>query len=185
MQRIIVEPPVIGAAALAELKHWLGISRPNDDAALTGLLEISLAICEGFTGRTPLRQVVEETVALVSGWQELVSRPVRAVTAATLIKDDGTREAFPLTADHIIWRVGTSGCVQLLQPSEGQAIALQLEVGIADDWAGLPAPLKQGIIRLAAHYYRDRDGSGENKASAAPPASVTALWRPWREVRLV
>ncbi len=185
MQRIIVEPPVIGAAALAELKHWLGISRADDDAALTGLIETSLSICEAFTGQTPLRQTVEETIALVSGWQELVSRPVRAVTGAALIKDDGTREALAAPAEVIEWRIASNAaCAQLLQAFEGQAIALQLVVGIADDWAALPAPLKQGIIRLAAHQYRDRDGPRENRASAVPPASVTALWRPWRGVRL-
>ena len=42
MQRTIVQPPVAGAPALAELKHWLGISRPNDDDALTALLDASL-----------------------------------------------------------------------------------------------------------------------------------------------
>lgn len=180
MQRIIVQPPVIGAAALAELKHWLGISRADEDAALTGLLETGLTICEAFTGRTPLQQTVEETVPLISEWQELVSRPVRAVTGATLINNDGTREVLVAPAEAIEWRIGESGCVQLLRPFEGQGIALQLVVGIADDWAGLPAPLKQGIIRLAAHHYRDRDG----KMGALPPTSVTALWRPWRNVRL-
>jgi uncharacterized phiE125 gp8 family phage protein len=180
MQRIIVQPPVTGAPALAELKHWLGISRPDDDAALTGLLQTSLTICEAFTGKTPLLQVVEETIALVSGWQELVSRPVRALNAAALMAADGSRSPLAVLDDALEWRIAGSACVQLRRPFEGQGIALQLTVGIADDWDGLPPPIKQGIIRLAAHHYRDRD----SKAGAVPPASVTALWRPWRSVRL-
>lgn len=180
MQRIIVQPPVTGALALAELKHWLGITRPDDDAALTGLLQTSLTICEAFTGKAPLLQVVEEAIALVSGWQELASRPVRALTGAALIAADGSRTPLPALADAMEWRIAGSACVQLLQPFEGQAIALQASVGIADDWNALPAPISQGIIRLAAHHYRDRDGT----SGAVPPASVTALWRPWRSVRL-
>lgn len=70
MQRTIVQPPVPGDAALAELKHWLGISRPNDDETLSGLLQTSLTICEAFTGKAPLHQTIEEIVPLVSGWQE-------------------------------------------------------------------------------------------------------------------
>jgi len=180
MHRTIVQPPVPGSAALAELKHWLGISRPNDDAALTGLLETSLTICEAFTGKAPLRQTVEEIVPLISGWQELVSRPVHNITAAAVIAADGTREVLALPSDALEWRIAGNACIQLLRPFEGRGIELQLVVGIAQDWATLPAPLRHGIIRLAAHHFRDREG----KSGAVPPASVTALWRPWRELRL-
>jgi uncharacterized phiE125 gp8 family phage protein len=181
MQRIIVQPPVLDGAALAELKHWLGISRPNDDAALTGLLETSVTICEAFTGQAPLRQTVEEVIPIAAGWQELVSRPVQDLTGAALIGSDGTRETLAVPSDTLDVRIGGKACVQLLRPLEGHGLALELVVGIAAQWEGLPAPLRQGVIRLAAHHYRDREG----KASAVPPASVTALWRPWREVRLV
>ena len=180
MQRIIVQPPAPGEAALAELKHWLGISRPNDDATLAALLDNSITICEAFTGKTPLRQRVEETIPLTGMWRELVSRPVLDVTGAALIAEDGSRSALSPLSEALEWRVGGSACVRLLRPLEGTALAVELSVGIAADWAGLPAPLRHGIIRLAAHHFRDREG----KASAVPPASVTALWRPWREVRL-
>lgn len=182
MERIIVQPPVTGGAALAELKHWLGITRPDEDAALGGLLDASLTICEAFTGKTPLAQTVEEVIALRAGWQELVSRPVRAITGAALIAADGSRGALTAAEAVIEWRISGSACVQLRQPLQGQGIAVQLVAGIAEDWESLPAPLRHGIIRLAAHHYRDRDR--DTKASTAPPASVTALWRPWRSVRL-
>lgn len=182
MERIIVQPPVIGGAALAELKHWLGITRPDEDTALTGLLAASLAICEAFTGQTPLAQRVEEIVAPRTGWQELTSRPVRAVTGVALIAADGSRTALSLPTDVIEWRIAGSACVQLLRPFDGTGIAIALQTGIADEWDGVPAPLRHGIIRLAAHHYRDRDR--DPKASLAPPASVTALWRPWRATRL-
>lgn len=182
MERIIVQPPVTGAAALAELKHWLGISRPAEDAALVALLEASLAICEAFTGKAPLAQTVEEVIAPVSGWQELTSRPVRDVTGAALIAADGTRETLAIPGDTFELRITDSAYVQLLRPLEGRGVALRLVVGIADDWEQVPAALRHGIIRLAAHHYRDRDR--DTKASVAPPACVTALWRPWRSVRL-
>lgn len=180
MQRTIVQPPVPGPAALAELKHWLGISRPNEDETLGLLLDASVTICEAFTGRAPLRQTVEEIIPLTVGWHELASRPVHALTAASLIADDGTRTPVPVLSDALEWRIGGSACVQLLRPFDGQGLTLELVVGIAADWDSLPAPLRHGIIRLAAHHFRDREG----KPGAVPPASVTALWRPWREVRL-
>ncbi len=181
MQRTIVQPPVPGDAALAELKQWLGITRPNEDEMLGGLLQTSLTICEAFTGKTPLRQTVDEVVALDGGWQELVSRPVGEVSSATLIAADGSRQPVTPLAEALECRISPgSACVQLKRPFEGTGMALRLSVGIAADWASLPPPLRHGIIRLAAYHYRDREG----KANAVPPASVTALWRPWREVRL-
>jgi uncharacterized phiE125 gp8 family phage protein len=184
MQRIIVQPPVPGDAALAELKHWLGITRPNEDDTLLQLLGTSLAICEAFTGKAPLRQTVEETVPLAGGWQELVSRPVEALSGAAVLADNGDRTPVADLAGALEWRIGASACIRLLHPFEGQGIILQLVVGIAAHWEALPAPLRHGIIRLAAHHFREREGSGNNKTMGAPPASVTALWRPWCEVRL-
>ncbi|TAD75881.1 MAG: hypothetical protein EAY70_10300 [Sphingomonadales bacterium] len=180
MQRTIVQPPMAGEPALAELKHWLGISRPNDDATLAGLLDTSVTICEAFTGKAPLRQTVEEVIPLSDQWQELVSRPVIAVTAGAVISADGTRTDLLPLAETLEWRIGPSACVRLRRPSAEEALAVQLEVGIAPGWTSLPAPLRHGIIRLAAHHFRDREG----KSGAVPPASVTALWRPWRDVRL-
>ena len=180
MQRIIVQPPVPGDSALAELKHWLGISRPNEDETLAGMLLTSLSVCEAFTGKTPLRQTVEETVPLVAGWQELVSRPVSELTSAALITEDGGRQTIAALTDVLEWRIAGSACVQLLRPLAGRGLVLLLVVGIANDWVNLPPPLRHGVIRLAAHHFRSRD----DKAAAIPPATVTALWRPWREVRL-
>ena len=179
MQRTIVQRPMAGEPALAELKHWLGINRDNDNETLTALLDTSLTICEAFTGKAPLRQTVEEVIPLRAGWQELVSRPVFDLTAAALIAADGSRQPVTVLADALEWRITTSACVRILQPLEGRGLAVQLVVGIANDWASLPPPLRHGIIRLAAHHFRDREGK-----SAVPPASVTALWRPWREMRL-
>ena len=184
MERIIVQPPVPGDAALAELKHWLGINRANDDDSLRQLLGTSLAMCEAFTGRTPLRQTVEETIPLIGGWQELVSRPVSALSSAAVLGDNGLRTPITTLSDALAWRISSTACVRLLRPFEGQGLVLQLVTGIAADWISLPAPLRQGIIRLAAHHFRERDGASANKTGSVPPASVTALWRPWREVRL-
>lgn len=47
-------------------------------------------------------------------------------------------------------------------------------------WSATDPALRQGIIRLAAHQYRERD----NGAASALPAAVAALWQPFRALRL-
>jgi hypothetical protein len=46
----------------------------------------------------------------------------------------------------------------------------------------LPAALRHGILRLAAHFYTHR--ASEGAPGGEPPAAVTALWRPYRRLRL-
>ena len=51
--------------------------------------------------------------------------------------------------------------------------------GIADCEKGVPEPIRLGVLRLVAHLFTVRDGEG-----GEPPAAVTALWRPYRRMRL-
>jgi uncharacterized phiE125 gp8 family phage protein len=184
MRRTIIEPADLGGPALAELKDWLGISRANEDELLTAMLQASLAMCEDFTGQAPLTQRVEERVPPDAGQTCLFSRPVTALHAAEIVAQDGTRTllepagyGFALQADGI-------AVFDLASPVTGQAVALRVDAGIAQSWQTVPAALRQGMIRLAAFHYRERDRTGSPAAASQPPASVSALWRPWRTMRL-
>jgi uncharacterized phiE125 gp8 family phage protein len=183
MQRIVVQPAGIGEAGLADLRPWLGISQNTEDALLAGLLSTALDVCEAFTGQVPLMQTIEELLPPEYGLCTLASRPVREVVAVELVHADNSRTA--LTASDYTARINACGSAdfRLMNPAQGRTLAVHLSVGIAADWASLPPALKHGVIRLAAHYYRDRDTGSQR--TAAPPASVAALWQPWRAMRLV
>lgn len=180
MLRTIVQPADLGGAALGEFKDWLGITRSGEDALLTDLLGASLAMCEAFTGQSPLEQRIEERLPPRAGRQVLTSRPVRMLLSAELIDPGGVRVSIAGEGHGFVIDASGVAEAELKRDFTGQAIALQMIVGIAPDWAALPRALRHGIIRLGAHYYRDRDHQGTSQ----PPASVTALWRPWRAVRL-
>lgn len=181
MQRTVTTPAVLSGEALEDLKSWLGISRPSEDALLTDLLGASLSLCEAFTGQAPIEQTVEEKVPAYAGQYALRSRPVRALLSVELISDDGTRSA--LADSDYDFRIDDAdvACLGVGQTLEGRGVAISTRVGIAADWANLPHALKQGAIRLSAFQYRDRD----SLRTLPPPASVTALWRPWRSIRIV
>ncbi len=184
MRRTITEPADVSGAALAELKSWLGISRSNEDELLAGLLLASLDMCEAFTGQAPLSQLAEERVPARAGRYSLTSQPVKSLVSAEVLAEDGTLE--PLNPTEFEVEFGATGKTffHLLKDADGQAVALLVRVGLADNWDAIPAALKQGLIRLAAFHYRDRDRTGGSKTDAVPPASVSALWRPWRNMRL-
>lgn len=70
------------------------------------------------------------------------------------------------------------GWVRVSQPRSETRLELDIVAGIAADWPSLPDSLRQGIVRLAAHLFTERESSDP------PPTIVTALWRPWRRIRL-
>ncbi len=183
MRRTLVQPADV-STALAELKTWLGISRSNEDDMLAGLLRAGLEACEAFTGQAPLSQTVEEHLPVRGGSYDLKSRPVRALLNAELVAQDGTRNAIDTGDLGFVLHSDGTARVESAPAFEGRAISLHLDVGLAADWATVPASLRQGLIRLAAFEYRYRDQAVGDKPQAVPPASVTALWRPWRQLRL-
>jgi uncharacterized phiE125 gp8 family phage protein len=182
MKRAIVAPAIVAGAALDELKEWLAITTPRDDAVLTSLLHSALEMCEAFTGQMPLEALCEEVLAASGFWQSLQTRPVQAVAGIEALLPDATR--FPLPSqDYAIDLDANGGArVRLLRQSGSGRIAVRFTAGMTASWAALPDSLRQGILRLAAHHYTQRSSEATD---AAPPAAVAALWRPWRRLRLI
>ena len=166
---------------MSDLKQWLGITTAQDDAVLTGLLRAGLDTCEAFTGSMPVRAICEEVLPLSSGWQKLSTRPVQEITGVAAILAGGTRSALPLGAYAIDLDADGGGRVMVMAPGAAVRLAVQFAAGLAADWESLPEALRHGLLRLAAHQHREREGPG---AAALPPASVAALWRPWRRMHL-
>lgn len=180
MLRTVITPADLGGDALDELKGWLAISRPDEDGLLIDLLGASLALCEAFTGRTPLEQTVEEIIPSRRGDFVLQSQPALSLQSLETVSEDGERAS--LEPDAVGFTIDASGKARITLPTdlEGARIVVTLRAGIAADWSSLPHALKHGMIRLAAFHYRDR----ETGRDSTPPASVAALWRPWRIARL-
>lgn len=157
------------AVSLGEVKAYLRIDGAEEDALLAGLVRTAAALCEAFTGQVLIAEPRSETVAADGEWHRLSATPVRGFAGA-FVADDAV--AFDSLTD-----ASGDGWVRL---SGNAAARVAVEAGIADDWNGVPEPLRQGIVRLTAHLYANRDAAGD----AGPPAAVAALWRPWRRMRL-
>lgn len=181
MKRVIITPAALAPAALAELKDWLGITVPADDAQLAALLRMGLDLCEDFTGTMPLQQVCEEVLPATGEWTRLTTRPVQAITSVQGVPAEGPRFALPAGDYRIELDADGGGRVGTLHPGIAGRVAVRFNAGLAADWSALPEALRHGVLRLAAHQYRLREGEDQ---TALPPAAVAALWRPWRRLRL-
>jgi uncharacterized phiE125 gp8 family phage protein len=181
MKRLILTPPVLPPAALAELKDWLGITTAQDDGPLGAVLRAALELCEDFTGRMPLLAECEEVLGSGGGWQTLATRPVQAIASVEGIPTAGPRFALAPAAYELDLDADGGGRVRVLGAGAAARIAVRFTAGIAADWGTLPETLRHGAIRLAAHQHRAREG---DTAAPLPPAAVAALWRPWRRMGL-
>lgn len=179
MKRKVLTPPVLSPAALAELKEWLGITTAQDDAVLSALLRAGLETCEAFTGTMPLFAACEELLPPSGGWQTLATRPVQEIGGIYAVLADTSRSLLPPEAYAIELGADGDGRVRVMSPGEAVSFAVEFAAGLAIDWESLPDGLRHGLVRLAAHQHREREGSG---GGGLPPAAVAALWRPWRRL---
>lgn len=159
------------AAAVDAVKQALRVALGEEDALIAAFVESALGLAERFTGRVTIARTMTETLAARAAWQALGAVPVRAIGGLALA---GVALA---VGDYAI-DLDSDGGGWVRVPGRSGQIMVTFEAGLAADWAGLPAPLRQGVVLLAAHLFSARD------AREAPPAAVTALWRPYRAMTL-
>lgn len=179
-------PPPAPPVGVEEVKAFLRIAASDEDALIAGLVRTAAETCERFTGRALVERPVEEMLPAVAGWIRLEAAPVRSIEAVAAVAADGGATDLP-TGDYLVdIDAAGEGWVRLLRAGEAGRIRVSYTAGLAAGRNGVPEALRQGIVRLAAHLYGWRGGESGNgagaPASAAPPAAVTALWRPWRRL---
>ena len=189
---------------LSEAQAYLRIEIGEEEALLAGLIRSASGLCEAFINQVVIARTFELMLAATGEWERLAVTPVRSITDVSSL--DASGAATPLApASYQIdidsagdgWvRVSRSqylsapnavaGDYYSVDPTDGSLLTgggsrvrVTGTAGIADGENDVPEPLRQGVLRLVAHLFTDRDGDG-----GEPPAAVTALWRPYRRLRL-
>lgn len=177
-EALVLPPEAAGAA-----KGFLRVERSDEDGLIGSLAEAAAELCERFTGQALLARGFVETMPASRAWQRLGRTPVRSILSVEALAADGTAE--PLASDRYAIDIDShgDGWVRLTAAGEARRIRVGFEAGVAGAWADLPAALRHGILRLAAHFYTIRVAEG-GRAPEPMPAAVAALWRPYRRLRL-
>jgi uncharacterized phiE125 gp8 family phage protein len=174
-----VNPPPLPVPT-EPLRAYLRIEGSEEDALLAGLLRSASEFCEAFTRLTLADTEIEQWLPARPGWTRLDRAPVRAILSVA--GAGAGAEPVPLAADDygIDIDAGGDGWVRVVRSGAAGRVRVRYRAGLAADWNGVPEPLRQGIVRMATHLYAHRDGED----GAGPPAAVTALWLPYRRLRL-
>lgn len=166
------------AAAIAAVKALLRITSADEDALIGAFAETALGLAECFIGQVTIARTLTLGLPADVAWQRLAATPVSAIVTVAGRDASGNDAALAGAAYAIDIDAAGDGWVRLTQPGTVAGLTVTVEAGLAADWPSLPAPLRQGVAMLAAYLFDSRDGAG------APPAAVTALWRPFRRMRL-
>jgi uncharacterized phiE125 gp8 family phage protein len=165
-------------AGVAATKELLRIAGADEDALLRRLVRSALEVGEAFMGLSLIARTFEEVVPVTGAWTMLRMGPVTAITGVTGLPTGGAPFALPVAAYAVDIDADGRGWVRISPGAGAARAAVTHQAGLAASWDALPPALAQGTAALAAHLFEDRAARG------APPAAVTALWRPWRRMRL-
>lgn len=166
--------PAEPIVTLTEAQAYARVESGSEEALLAGLVRTASALCEAFLGQIIIARPFSESVEASGEWRRLQVVPVRSIDSAS---SAGT----PLPAVAYATDIDSSGqgWFRVTGGSIGGLVTVSGSAGMALDPNGVPEPIRQGVLRLVAHLFTGRDGDG-----GQIPAAVTALWRPYRRIRL-
>lgn len=176
---MVREDKAPSAVNLAEVQAYVRVETGEEEALLAGLVRTATALCEQFIGSWLIERGFSQRLVTGGGWAKLAPMPVQSITGVERIEDNGSATALAAEDYAIDIDASGRGWVRLTGAGSGRRIAVTGTAGMADDLNQLPEPVRQGIVRLTAHLFAHRDSEPTD-----PPAAVTALWRPYRQVRL-
>ncbi|WP_343346187.1 hypothetical protein WJT74_01870 [Sphingomicrobium sp. XHP0239] len=164
--------------SIGEAQAFVRVETGEEEALLAALVRTASAVCEQFIGQWIMDRAFEAIVASSGDWVRLAVTPVNAITDVAAVLPDGTRQALAFGSYEVDIDADGVGYVRLPSGGSAQRLAVAGRAGMAAEQNEVPEPLRQGILRLTAHFFAHRD------ADDTPPAAVTALWKPYRPVRL-
>jgi len=175
---------VLPPEAAAETADFLRAGGAGEAALIATLTSAAAELCERFTGTVLIARGFTEIVRPTDGWQRLERAPARAIQLVEALPPGGVAEALEAGRFALDIDADGNGWIRVPERSSGGRVRVSYQAGLAVDWAGVPAALRHGVIRLAAHLYSVRGEAGADERRLAPPAAVAALWRPYRRLRL-
>jgi uncharacterized phiE125 gp8 family phage protein len=188
MPSILVAPPLAEPVSLAEAKAHLRVTHNEEDALIGALIASARRVAEARTG---LSFITQDWICFRDGWPEqgvieIPLAPVLSVEELAVYGEDDQKAViepshYVVDAASRPARLMLRGSRQWQRPGRQlNGIGIRVRVGYGTAPGNVPAPLRQAVLMLVAHYYA---GRGEDTRPAMP-VSLDALLSVFREVRL-
>lgn len=209
----LLSAPALEPVSEAEMMAHLRLGSEQEAGLLHGHIRAARHLVESWTGRALISQswrwfldVWPESSAeewwdgvrpgaitrAASRFVEIPKAPLRSIDSVTLF-DDADQQVVWSAGNYFSDIAGTPGRLVLrngaVTPRGGRAanaIQISFTCGFGDAPSDVPAPLRQAVLMLAAHYFENREvltGTGNDRAVVLP-MGVQSLLTPYRIMRV-
>jgi uncharacterized phiE125 gp8 family phage protein len=192
MTLVLTSGPAVEPVTLADAKAQLRIDGTAEDTLIASLILTSRLHVEAGLG---LALNTQGWSYFLDAWPPgpqitLPLLPVQSVSAVRLYAEDESvqtvaPETYLLDLDAQRPRLVRRGATVWPAPSRAaNGIEIAFTAGYGDDAADVPAPIRQAILLLTAHWYDHRSPFEVGVVAAPMPGMVSDLLAPYRAVRL-
>jgi len=171
--------PTLPAVSMSEAQAYVRIETGEEEALLAGLIRTASGLCEAFLGQVVIACEFVADLPASGGWERIEVGPVRSISGVDAVDSSGVATALPSASYAMDIDARGDGWVRVDESVGAMRVRVSGTAGMAVDENAVPEAIRHGVLRLVAHLFTARDGDGGD-----PPAAVTALWRPYRRMRV-
>ncbi len=190
MSLALMAGPLVEPVTLSMAKAHLRVDGATEDAYIGSLIETSRLQIEAALGLALVEQRWRWTL---DQWPadatEIPLYPVLSVETIAVKGADGALVVVPPSAYHIDVAARPSRVVADLAnlPAPGvpaDGISVEFTAGFGAAAADVPAPIRQAVMLLVAHWFECREPAPAGSVAPRIPDAVSTLLAPYRVVRL-
>lgn len=192
MALILLTAPTIEPVSLAEAKLHLRVDISTDDTLIETLITAARQHLETLC-RPRIAMITQTWQYIADCWPssdtlELRPWPLQSVSSISYTDEDGMTATFS-SANYLVDTSSEPGRIRLKSAASWPTVSLrelnglviQFVAGWGADGSTVPAPLRQALLLLVAHWYENREIALVTGAMASEiPFTVQALVQPWR-----
>jgi uncharacterized phiE125 gp8 family phage protein len=191
MALVMTSGPASEPVTVAEAKAHLRLDGAAEDLLIASLILTSRLHIEAALG---LALITQSWRLILDRWPEwpevpIPLRPVQAIASVNILSEDGTPAAMPASGYILDGRGVPPRLIRTgaRWPAPGRAAAgieVAFTAGYGAAASDVPAPIRQALLMLVAHWYEHRDPIEIGSPVLAIPSAVSELLAPYREARL-
>ena len=192
MTLVMTSGPLAEPVSVADAKAHMRIDSTAEDALIASLIVTSRLHIEAALGLALLTQAWSYFVDAWPRSREIVLplKPVQAVAIVRVWAQDGTSrtvsaDTFTLDGEGTPPRLVLSRSAAPPAPGRSASgIEIAFDAGYGDAGADVPAPIRQALLLLVAHWFENREPHRANAPDTEIPHMISALLALYRGRRL-
>jgi uncharacterized phiE125 gp8 family phage protein len=191
MALVLTSGPAAEPVTVAEAKAHLRVDGTDEDTLIASLILTSRLHVEAALG---LALITQSWRLLLDRWPpqkdlELPLRPLQSIDAVRVLPAAGAALVIAPTnyvADtaNVPPRLVRTGVIWPQPGKAANGIEIDLTAGYGDDASDVPAPVRQSLLLLVAHWYERREPIDVGSPATIVPTQVSELLAPYRLVRI-